>query len=108
MNAGAVPVAAADARGELDKLRLLGWNDASFSTAEIAIAVISGNEQEAESLLRNSQNRGVQAYGRMRASPLFDRLWKLPPLTQAEPAMAAEFKAAQKRAAELKLAKLGL
>jgi len=108
MNAGAIPVAAADASKEIEKLRLLGWKDASFCTAEIAVAIISGDEQEAESLLRNNQNRGVQPYGRMRASPLFDRLWNLPPLKQAEPVMAAEFQAAQKRAAGLKLAKLGL
>lgn len=98
----------ARARTELERLRKLGWNDASFRMAEMALALIEGDEEKAVALLRNSRRSGLHIYGPMRASPLFDRLWALPPLKDAEPAMAAEFKAAQERAADLKLAKLGL
>ncbi len=103
-----LPGAVAEARREIDRLRALGWNDAWFGTAEIAIALRSGDQKHAAALLRDIRGRGLQPYGRMRTSPLFDRLWDEPALKEARPALEAEYEAARKRAAGLTLAKLGL
>ena len=103
-----LPAAIAEARREVGRLRALGWNDAWFGTAAIAIAMVAGDEQGAAALLRDMRRRGLQPYGRMRTSSLFDRLWDRPPLREAQPALKAEFEAARQRAANLKLAKLGL
>lgn len=107
-DAAGLPAAITAARREIERLRALGWNDAWFGTAEIAIAMLSGDEQGAATLLRDIRRRGLQPYGRMRTSPLFDRLWEQPPLDAARPALAAEYEAARTRAAALQLAKLGL
>ena len=69
---------------------------------EIQVLATSGT------LLRDIRRRGLQPYGRMRTSPLFDRLWEQPPLDAARPALAAEYEAARTRAAARQLAKLGL
>ena len=106
-NAAGLPAALAEARKELERLRALGWNDTWFGTAEIAIAVLS-DDQGAATLLRDLRRRGVQPYGRMRASPLFDRLWDRPPLKAARPDLEAEYAPVQQRAARVNLAKLGL
>ncbi|MEO7386297.1 MAG: winged helix-turn-helix domain-containing protein [Gammaproteobacteria bacterium] len=104
----ALPAAVAEARGEIERLRGLGWNDAWFGTAEVAIALLSGDDAAAATRLREIRRRGLRPYGRMRASPLFDRLWDRPPLKEAQPAIAAEFTATQRRAAAVPLTTLGL
>jgi len=96
------------ARAELAKLRALGWNDASFAMAEIAIAVLGGDDERAATLLRDVRRRGLQPWGRMRASPLFDELLDRPPLRAVQAELAAEFETTRKRAAAVQLAKLGI
>lgn len=108
LNATGLSAAITEASLEVERLRALGWNDAWFGTAEIAIAIRSGDEKRAATLVRDIRRRGLQPYGRMRTSPLFDRLWDQSPLREAQPALAREYEAARKRAADLKLAKLGL
>lgn len=108
-NGGRLPAGAATAaRKEVEQFRALGWNDAWLNTADLAITILAGDEAGAATLLRTMRRRGLEPYGRMRTSALFDRLWELPALKEARPALLAEYEATRKRASELKLAKLGL
>lgn len=109
VNGGRLPAgAAAKAREEVEKFRAKGWNDAWFNTADLAIRLLAGDEAGATALLRDLRRRGLQPYGRMRTSSLFDRLWDVPALKEARPALVAEYEATRKRASEVQLAKLGL
>ncbi len=105
---GDLAALAADARREIAGLRARGWNDATLSHAELAICMAAGNERCAGEQLAALGRAGTQPYGRLRSSPLFDRLWALPPLRQARPGLEAPFEATRKRVAELQLAKLGI
>ncbi len=100
--------AVAAARKDLEGWRQLGWNDASFAMAGIAIAVLAGDEAGATGLLQDVRRRGLQPYGRLLASPLFDGLWERPPLAGERAALAAEYAATRARATQVTLAKLGL
>ncbi len=107
-NPAAVAAAVPAARQIIASLRSQGWNDSWFGTGELAVALISGDESGATAQLREMRRRGLLPYGRLRTSPLFDRLWELPPLKAATPQMATDFAGVQQRAAGLKLAKFGL
>ncbi|MBL8202132.1 MAG: winged helix-turn-helix domain-containing protein [Chromatiales bacterium] len=109
LNGGRLPAGATTAaRKEVEQFRALGWNDAWFNTADLAITILAGDEAGATTLLRTMRRRGLEPYGRMRSSSLFDRLWDLPALKEARPALVAEYEATRKRASDVKLAKLGL
>lgn len=109
VNGGRLPAgAAAKAREDVEKFRAKGWDDAWFNTADLAIRILAGDEAGATALLRDQRRRGLQPYGRMRTSSLFDRLWDQPVLQEAKPALVAEYEATRKRASAVQLAKLGL
>lgn len=99
---------AADARREIAGLRARGWNDATLGHAELAICMAAGDGRCAGEQLAALGRAGTEPYGRLRSSPLFDRLWELPPLAQARNDLEAPFIETRKRAGRLSLARLGI
>jgi TolB-like protein/DNA-binding winged helix-turn-helix (wHTH) protein/Flp pilus assembly protein TadD len=99
---------AAVARRDIADWRTRGWNNAALGLADVAILIIGGDVTGADDRLRELRRKGLQPYGRMRASPLFDRLWNLAPLNSGQEPMLEEYAAGRQRAAKLTLAKLGL
>jgi TolB-like protein/DNA-binding winged helix-turn-helix (wHTH) protein len=109
LNGGRPPAgAAAAASREVERYRALGWNDAWFNTADLAIRVLAGDEAGTTALLDELRGRGMQPYGRMRAWSLYDQLWDRPALAAARSELEAGFEATRERAAAIKLTKLGL